>query len=166
MEAIENFETEEWRDIPGFPGYQASSIGRIRSNLLFRGKSWKILSPFQGPDGYLTFAFRKNITSSMIRVHQMVALTFHGYPPPGYQVHHIDEKKTNNRPENLEYKPIKNHLSEHASILTLPEKAEVRYLYMNHEHDLSKLADLFSVNETVVRYAILDLHERYKSTED
>jgi hypothetical protein len=36
-------------------------------------------------------------------VHQVVALAFHGQPPEGRVVDHINTIKTDNRPENLEY---------------------------------------------------------------
>jgi hypothetical protein len=95
--------SEEWREIPGFPGYEASSEGRIKStygaelcqNILIRGK--------KGPSTYLAVAITLNEKRTKLKVHKAVALAFLGPRPEGLQVIHLDEDPTNNRSANLKY---------------------------------------------------------------
>lgn len=49
-------------------------------------------------DGYV----RHNVGGKLIREHQIIAEKALGRPlPPGVQVHHLDENKQNNSPDNL-----------------------------------------------------------------
>jgi hypothetical protein len=87
--------TEAWRDIPGFPGYQASSLGRVRSPR-------KVLSQYRSNKGY--FLVTIDGTGNHNRaVHVLVARAFHGEPPEGSEVAHDDGDKDNNRPGNVLY---------------------------------------------------------------
>lgn len=88
----------EWRDIPGFEGlYQANAEGQIRGL-----KTGKILKPNKG-EGYYGVTLSKNGVLYSRRVHVLVALTFIGERPRGYDVNHIDLDKSNNSLANLEY---------------------------------------------------------------
>ena len=48
------------------------------------------------------------------KTHLLVANAVHGPCPVGHAVHHKDENKANNLPDNLEYRDKKSHLSEHS----------------------------------------------------
>jgi len=98
-------ENEIWKDIPGTPGYQASSLGRIRSiNVLS-------LTP-EKATGYVRASVLKNKgpkENDRVFVHGLVARAFIGPKPEGLQVNHINGKRADNRIENLEYiKPVEN----------------------------------------------------------
>lgn len=97
---------ETWKDIEGFPGYQVSDFGRVRSFRDNRGNissEFKILSPRINKDGYLELTLytleHRKVTK---RVHRLVACAFLG-PHPGLVVNHIDGNKVNNIIENLEF---------------------------------------------------------------
>lgn len=99
--------TEEWRTIPGFSHYEASSLGRIRrigkhpGNTTSRGKGG-ILSANPNPAGYLAVGLSINGRRKTYSVHRCVNLAFHGPPPPGTpQTRHLNGIKTDNRPCNL-----------------------------------------------------------------
>lgn len=100
---ILNLEQEVWKDIPGFPGYKASTYGQIKS-FLQNHTEGKILSPNKNPNvGYLQVMLRQNGKSVMQFVHRLVALTFCPNPENKKYVNHIDENKLNNFAYNLEF---------------------------------------------------------------
>jgi hypothetical protein len=98
---------EEWRDIPGYDGYQASSEGRI-----LRKDSGKILKQSMRQAHsriYLMVSLGHYITSKGNRaavtawVHRLVCLAFHGVPKDS-QVHacHVPNNDPfDNRANNL-----------------------------------------------------------------
>lgn len=100
--------TEEvWKDIPGFPFYQASNKGRIRSvERISRGRKFgKILTaqPLYQNKPYWGVSIRCDKKIVRIGVHRLVAMAFipnpHSYPV----VNHKDENPSNNHVDNLEW---------------------------------------------------------------
>lgn len=99
--------SEEWRTIPEFPDYSASTLGRIRrdapANSTFVGR---ILVGGTYPTGYCYVGFSRVAPrrgTVKRKVHALVASAFLGPRPDGMQVNHKDLDKSNNRPSNLEY---------------------------------------------------------------
>ena len=98
---------EVWREIPGFPNYYASTLGRISSQM----KSCKprlsgtgILKPaVHSKTGYMHVCVFRDRVSYCRMVHCLVALTFLGPRPPRMDINHKDGNKQNNRLCNLEY---------------------------------------------------------------
>lgn len=113
-------DNEEWKDIPGFPFYQASSCGRIRStdrivNHNYGGqclKKGKILSFYKTPSGYHNCGITINTNKSKtFRVHRLIAMTFIENPEGKDIVNHIDFDKTNNHVCNLEWCTTKENIT-------------------------------------------------------
>ena len=95
---------EEWRTIAGFPLYEVSSLGRIRSWHTHNGQPGpRILRP--GPDdkGYLTAILRGPDGRATRKVHRLVAEAFLGPLPKGLQTRHLDSDNQNNAAANLAY---------------------------------------------------------------
>lgn len=88
---------EQWKPVRGHPGYEASSLGRVRSvpRVLRDGREagGTVLKPQRDKDGYQTVKLGRK----RMFVHRCVALAFHGPP----EVRHLDGNQENCRPENL-----------------------------------------------------------------
>ena len=112
-------EFEQWEDIPGLCGYQASDMGRIRSltktqiiKTRWGGEAertipGKVLNVFETKRGYVTFG----TTGKTHSVHVCVAAAFLGEKPEGYEVDHINERRNDNRVSNLQYLTVAENRS-------------------------------------------------------
>lgn len=104
--------SEIWKDIPEFGGaYQVSSYGRVRSIDRFVKASYgseqfrqgKDITPHLTPNGYLAVSIRYNRKTYNFYLHRLVARAFVDNPHSYNEVNHIDEDKTNNHFNNLEW---------------------------------------------------------------
>lgn len=99
--------SEMWRDIPGQPGYQASTLGNIRGVPRkvrckggFRSVKGRTLKAFPSSStGYLQVALFK----VRLSVHRMVALAWCDGYFDGAVVDHLNDNRQDNRAENLEW---------------------------------------------------------------
>lgn len=95
---------EIWLPIKGFEGlYEVSSFGRVRSLNYHRTGQTRILVPAQKKNGYLQVALWKNGKGNYYLIHRLVAEAFIPNWFEDSQVNHIDEDKTNNHVDNLEW---------------------------------------------------------------
>ena len=103
--------TEVWKDIQGYEGlYQVSNKGRVRSiDRLIIQKSGgnkcrkgQLLKPTV-QNGYYKVALAKYNKKTNFRVHRLVADAFIPNPNNWSFINHIDENKSNNNAENLEW---------------------------------------------------------------
>jgi len=90
---------EVWKQVPGYPDFQASSLGRIRSvrvRIIKPCRNYKTLS--DDPQYEIV-----SIGNRKVLVQRMVAAAFAGKAiPASLKVHHKDNDKANNRADNLE----------------------------------------------------------------
>lgn len=107
--------SERWLDIPGYWGYQASDLGRIRSvsrTILSsrNGKPYRksvparILRQRLAATGYLEISISPTRQSQKTtRVHKLVLLAWVGSRSKGLHINHKNGIKIDNRLCNLEY---------------------------------------------------------------
>lgn len=92
---------EVWRPIEGFEClYEVSNLGRVKS---FWFNKEKILKPNKTKWGYLYVVLCKDGRKKNYNVHRLVANAFLPNIDNLPEVNHIDEDKTNNRVDNLEW---------------------------------------------------------------
>ena len=104
---------EIWRtavvDGEPYEKYQVSNFGRM-INLNYRGTGRaELMNPSEDKGGYLKVTLSKNREYKTCNVHRLVAEVFLPNPDNLPEVNHIDEDKTNNRVENLEWKSHKGN---------------------------------------------------------
>lgn len=162
-------EPERWCEIPGFSRYRISTYGRIKSSRNWRGTNyssggWRLLTPVTANHGYLvTVLTNDQGEKCQFRIHQLVALAFIGPRPQGYSTHHINEQRHDNYYKNLEYIQCGDHSRIHNKIkISKDERNEIRNLYLNHEHSISKLALVCEHSEPFLRELLQDLINKYE----
>lgn len=94
---------EIWKDVKGYEGlYQVSNLGRVKS--LIRNK---VLSPLNRQHGYQAVQLHGKGGNARgfksFSIHRLVAEAFIPNPENKPEVNHINEDKSDNRVENLEW---------------------------------------------------------------
>lgn len=104
---------EEWRPVIGFPDYEVSNFGRVRSKSRYR--RWlgglrfiegQIIKPYSNKKrgGYqVVMLYGECCKGSRRQVHRLVAQAFIPNPENKPQINHIDCDPTNNHVDNLEW---------------------------------------------------------------
>lgn len=95
---------EEWKQVPGYEGiYSISSEGRLRRDTGGRGTvEGLILKPRINKDGYVRYALTKDCVQTAHFAHRLVYQAFVGPLIPEMQIDHLNQRKDDNRVENLE----------------------------------------------------------------
>lgn len=92
-------EKEMWKPIKGYEGlYKVSNLGNIYSVYSKRNKSL-----CKSKRGYFRVQLWKDNVGTHHFVHRLVATAFVDNPLGKPQINHIDEDKTNNKADNLEW---------------------------------------------------------------
>lgn len=91
--------SKEWKSIPGYKGYEASSDGEIRNCETGHITKGGISGPYRRVSVYKTDANEPELAY----VHDLVCCAFHGKGKEGQVVLHKDDNKVNCRPSNLKW---------------------------------------------------------------
>ena len=90
---------EEWKNVIGYEGlYEVSNKGNVRNV-----RRNTLLKLSKTNYGYIQVHLYKNGIRTGLRVHRLVAQAFIPNPDNLPEVNHLDEDKTNNRVDNLEW---------------------------------------------------------------
>lgn len=106
--------TEIWVPVPieeFSKDYQVSNFGQIRSLGNDNGRKTKILKTVKNSSGYLKVNLSKNGKTKNFLVHRLVAKSFLPNLLELPQINHINEDKTDNRVENLEFCSAKENIN-------------------------------------------------------
>lgn len=93
-----NKRKEKWKAIDGFHNYEVSDLGRVRNI-----NTGRLLKPFADEWGYLKVTLCIDGIMHKKRIHRLVAEAFLPNAERLAEVNHIDENKTNNAADNLEW---------------------------------------------------------------
>jgi len=107
--------TEEWRNVPSYPGLMASSFGRVRLpareykmpnggvRMTKPTPTYGVLTAPSKNTSYRRLHIRSRHLGT-IKVHRAVCEAFHGLPArEDLIVLHLNEDGTDNRPDNLKW---------------------------------------------------------------
>lgn len=87
---------EEWRPAVEWPGYEVSSMGRVRN------RHGRLLALLLTRDGYRRVSMHVDGKAKHAFVHRLVLFAWRGAPPSaGLVTRHLNGVRTDNRPENL-----------------------------------------------------------------
>jgi len=106
--------SEEWREVPGFPGYHATMNGIVI------GKSRKAMKGYKDKKGYIRVCVRRPGGKWIpVLAHRIIAITFLPNPENKPCVNHKDGNKENNHVDNLEWCTVaENNQHAHATGLS------------------------------------------------
>jgi hypothetical protein len=88
------------KELKDFPGYFITEDGRVYSNI---SNKLKLMKPQKTYRGYYYIDLRIEKNKLRRYIHRLVAETYIDNPNNLPQVNHIDENKTNNNLDNLEW---------------------------------------------------------------
>lgn len=98
---------ETWRTIPGYPNYEVSSSGKVRSldHVCNRGRTHvgRLLTARLQPSGHVTVAVYHDGARRNVGIHTLVLEAFIGPRPEGMEACHWNDIPNDNRLENLRW---------------------------------------------------------------
>lgn len=145
----------EWRQIPGYEFiYSISEFGDVKKE-----SKNKLLIPQLKNNGYFQIGISKSGSQRYFSIHSLVAASFLGVRPDGYEINHKDTNRQNNHYSNLEYVTKKGN-AQHAVMMGRYERCS--------KHSSAKL-DEIKVKETREEYlkgntTLKNLAEKYSVT--
>lgn len=155
---IENLENEQWKTISGYEDlYQVSNYGRIKSLNYRNTKEERILKLNTTKDGYQLVGLYKDKKLKWLQVHRLVAMAFIPNPNNLPQINHIDECKTNNHVDNLEWCTAKYNINygtrneRHSKAMSGDNHPKPMLGKFGKEHPNSKQVIQLTLDNEVVR---------------
>ena len=108
-------ETEIWKPIPDYPGYEASNLGNVRSWVFCKQHHGIVPHPIKGSlngDGRFIISLYKDKKEHRGFVHRLVLSAFVGPCPPEQEGCHTDGNCQNNHLSNLRWDTHQNNTAD------------------------------------------------------
>jgi hypothetical protein len=159
------------KEIPGFPDYKITRSGDVYSmaRTIYRsnGRHYNIdtrkLKPGTSPGGYLHVSLGQGNTRT---VHSLVAITYLGARPSGYDVRHLNGNKLDNSLDNLSYGTRLENIHDSIRLgvwahgdtfghskLTSKDVLEIRSTKNDGWGFYSRMAEVYNVHNNTIRDA-------------
>lgn len=153
---------ETWKAIDGFPDYEVSDLGNVRSWKVWGRKKddpARLLSPGTSKGGYLRVYLSRNEKVYPRSIHRLVLEAFVGPAPDDMETRHINGNSADNRLENLEWATHMDNMQDKVAHGTLNRNRR-----NGNDHEWSKLtAD--DVKEIRERYSAGGITQRELAAE-
>jgi hypothetical protein len=173
---------EEWRAVNGFPGYEVSDLGRVRSCRVMGGRrqpgepskgalrpprlsgSWHLLKPYRMKNGYRMVTFWREGRPHYRKIHRLVLEVFVGPCPEGMEARHVGSNdRSDNRLANLAWGTPKENgedqvrhgttqTGEKAAKNKLKTEQVLEILKLRGKESIARVADRYKVCRTTIRY--------------
>jgi hypothetical protein len=161
---------EHWAQLAEFPGYEVSSLGRVRSWRPINGVAAVPSNPRQirpmTAGRYLTVSLHKSGKQFTRAVHRLVLEAFRGPRPPGMETRHLNGNGHDARLLNLEWSTHRannNDKEAHGTWQTGEQHGQaklsaagvalMRHLRREHAVSYAELSEWFSVTATAAHMA-------------
>ena len=153
---------ERWRQVPGYPDYDVSTLGRVRT---WKSGKLRLMKTRRGSDDYIRVSLQTPSGKKKVeRVHLLVARAFLG-PARGRLVRHKDGKKWRPMLSNLEYGSyLDNKLDKHKhGTDQVGERNSQAELIRKHAKQIYRLKGQYTQQEIAERFgvsrqAVSDIH--------
>lgn len=155
---------EIWKEIPGFPDYEVSNLGQVRS---YKRKNYPgyILRPAKPRKGYRNLGLMKNRDKYQVKVSYLVLLAFLGPRPPGLEVCHNNGDPHDDRLDNLRYDTHLANMQDailHGSSsrmgsdrrLASDQVRAIRARYASRHQTTTELAEKYQVSTSVISHVL------------
>ena len=146
MYDIEDINGEEWADILGYPGYQVSNMGRVRS-WAKRYHRYHLIRPFTNSrTGRVYVTIRNDEKTASLSIPRLVAFAFvTGYDSEHNTVDHIDGDYTNNRFDNLEWVSQgenlrRAYLNGRSKVVGYSKRGKFKKIVLDDKYEFSSIA--------------------------
>lgn len=144
-----NTQEEIWKQIPEFPLYSASNLGKIKNNKSGKIKEYNLVDVNRK---YLRVSFYRGKKGYIKKVSRMVWSAFNGGECP-FTINHIDNNPFNNHIDNLECVSNKENCSKkhiynkekNKYNLDDDKKREIITAYLNKTKSVWKLSIEYSI---------------------
>jgi|WetSurMetagenome_2_1015567.scaffolds.fasta_scaffold306511_2 hypothetical protein len=168
-----NPNVEQWKEIPGYSGYEVSDHGRVRSfwtngRYSHISPHFRILNHQVNSKGYHVLSLGNKARTK--RVHRFVLLAFVGPCPDKCECRHLDGNPKNNHLPNLRWDTRSNNLLDKRKHGTLNSwdrhgiknprcklsNANVIKIRAMHQlgHSQRELSDIFSVSKSLIQLIV------------
>lgn len=153
---------EIWKDVVGFEEYyQVSNLGRVKSlarstNYKNIGTAWRkerIRKPKLSNTGYYEVALAKEHKTYYKRVHRLVAEAFIPNPDNLPYINHINEIKTDNRVENLEWCTPKYNIEVYHESRMKVYQYDLKGTLIKVWHSITKAAKSINGDKTGIQHS-------------